>query len=643
LKLIFLGILSITLIEDGYAKSPNEISTTKRLVTLQVKDSIGITSWDISKKSQTNLDETKILQDNKNNEIESWDIWENGDPNLEGYLWVINLKSGPFPTKEKAKQAGIELINVIRNTINLPQKNISSSQARNYKENKRSSTSNYSWALNFRIGSYKSKNIALKIVENLKVNQALQTTISLSREPINIKTFKPEENAQSKVTGELLLTQYKVSVKSKAKYSILISTQGNPLNVRKKPSTLSPIITSLRNGIKVPYIKKHINEKNDDLWFYIKYSQENYGWVSSKYSKKIIDSSSTVSKQNSINPLNTQRAQINNASNNKQHNKKETTARIQKEIDKKRVERPKAILNITTKTKELKPSSELNISRIADLQKINTALLLENERNFQIIADLRRTNIILEMKEEFKKKDLLELKAETAVIQTELDKNKSEHQKLKSKKLKTNKEIQIINEINTKKLLISQKTNASLRLENEDKTKKIAYLKKLIATLHIEKELSNKTLDSSKVNVAEILTANNSQSIETPIKTKANLNSSDIINTQNIIKPHLANWMKAWENRNIPLYLSFYSKNFVDSRRTYAKWESSRRSSLNKSTNISIKMTDLKTHILNNNSIKVSFVQRYMSNIVSDTGTKKMWWKKEDGNWKIIKETWQPQ
>lgn len=635
-KLSFLGILSIALIENGYAKNPNETSTNKGLGTLQVRNSIGISSWGILEKSQSNANESKILQPKKNSEIESWDIWENGDPNLEGYLWSINLKSGPFPTKDKAKQAGTELINVIRNTINLPPNDISTTQAKSSKENKSSSTANYSWAVNFRLGSYNSRNKALKIVKKLKVNQVLQTSITLSREPINIKTFKPEANSQPKITGELLLTHNKVAIKSKAKYSILISTKGNSLNVRKEPSTSSPIISKLRNGIKVPYIKKHINEMNDDLWFYVKYSQENYGWVSSKYSKRIIDSSSTASKQNSLNPLNTQRAQVNNESDNKQHNKKETTTRIQKEIDKENIERPKAISDTTTKTKELKPSSEIYISRIANLQKINAALLLENEENYQKIADLKRTNIILKMEKEFKIKSLLKLKATSTVIQMELD-------KVKSEKPTTTKEVQITNENNTNKLLISQKTNASLRLENKDKTKKIEYLNKLIATMRTEIVMINKTLEPSNVKAAEITTEINLKSIETPIKTKKGLNSNDVFNTRNIIKPYLVNWIKAWENRKIDLYLSFYSKNFVDPRRSYSKWEASRRNSLNKTTNISIKITDLKTHILNNNSIKVSFVQQFRSNIISDIGTKEMWWKKEEGNWKIIKETWQPQ
>ncbi len=163
------------------------------------------------------------------------------------------------------------------------------------------------------------------------------------------------------------------------------------------------------------------------------------------------------------------------------------------------------------------------------------------------------------MEKEFKTKDFLELKAKTAVIQTKLDKNKLEYQKLKLEKPKTTKEIQVIHETNIKKLLISQKTNASLRLENDDKTKKIAYLNKLIATLRTEKELGNKTLDSPQINVAEIKITNKSKSIEIPIKTKPSQDSNNVINTQDIIKPYLANWIESWESRNTALYpLPFY-------------------------------------------------------------------------------------
>jgi hypothetical protein len=41
--------------------------------------------------------------------------------------------------------------------------------------------------------------------------------------------------------------------------------------------------------------------------------------------------------------------------------------------------------------------------------------------------------------------------------------------------------------------------------------------------------------------------------------------------------------------------------------------------------------------------IRVTFIQRFKSDTTSDIGMKELAWVKEDGNWKIIKETWKPQ
>ena len=643
-KLIVLGILSIALIENGYARNPNETSTGKILDTLQVKGSIQVPNWSITNKTHKNPDESNILERNKDTEIESWDIWENGDTNLNGYLWTVNLKSGPFPTKEKAKQAGIELINVTSNTINLSQKYISSSQAINNTDNKSSNPEEFSWKVNFRIGSYKSKTIAQNIVQKLKANKSSYKDIIISREPIDLKTLKSEGTTRSIITGELVLTRNKSSAKNNIKYSILISTKGNTLNVRKEPSTSSPIISSLRNGIKVPYVKEYINEKKNELWFYVKYSKDNVGWVSSKFSQKITDSSIITTQANSINPLRPQITQNNkNSANNNLRNNKKPTTRIQESLAKVKVENPNTKKEKLTKSIELESLIEINISRIADLQKINTALRLKNEKISQEIGDLRRTNTILGMEKEFKTKNLLELKASTVLIQAELDKIKREYYKLKPETLRDPRELQAINEVNSKDLITSQKKYAALQLENEDKTKQIAYLKKSIATLRNNNNLDNKTSNLSKLKADKITTTENYKPLTVPMRLNTSLNSNDVINTQNTIKPYLRNWIKAWESRNIALYLSFYSKNFKDPKKSYSQWEIQRRRSLNNSTNISIKITDLKTQILKDKSIRVSFVQKFISNVISDIGIKEMFWEKEDNNWKIIKETWIPQ
>ena len=42
-----------------------------------------------------------------------------------------------------------------------------------------------------------------------------------------------------------------IGPKINAEYFALINTQGNPLNVRQKPSALSPVVARLPNGSKV--------------------------------------------------------------------------------------------------------------------------------------------------------------------------------------------------------------------------------------------------------------------------------------------------------------------------------------------------------------------------------------------------------
>ena len=120
------------------------------------------------------------------------------------------------------------------------------------------------------------------------------------------------------------------------------------------------------------------------------------------------------------------------------------------------------------------------------------------------------------------------------------------------------------------------------------------------------------------------------------------LSSTDIIASQDIITSHLLNWVDAWQSRNIPLYLSFYSKNFKDPKRSRPKWEAYRRHSLENTLNISVEISNIKTYISKKNSIRVTFIQRFKSNKLSDIGIKELIWKEDANGWKIVKETWRP-
>ena len=237
---------------------------------------------------------------------------------------------------------------------------------------------------------------------------------------------------------------------------------------------------------------------------------------------------------------------------------------------------------IPIKIQELKIPSESNSKKITDLQNANETLRLAHEKTSRLIEDLKRTNTVLRMKERFKTTRLRKLKAAISLIQTELDKTKVDYAKLRAKKLSSIQGLKVLSEINSNKIEDSQKTSKTLSSKND-------------------------------------------------------------IDPENIIRTGLKSWVNAWQSRNVPLYLSFYSKDFKDHKRSRPKWEAYRRQSLNNSSNISIKITDIKTQASNNMVIRVTFIQRFKSDTTSDIGMKELTWAKEDGNWKIIKETWEPQ
>ena len=82
--------------------------------------------------------------------------------------------------------------------------------------------------------------------------------------------------------------------KAGEEYFVLINIQGNSLNVRKDPSSLSPIVGSLLKGSEVPLVDINGDGGTDGNWFRVRFQKEKIGWVSRNYSRKIKKSNKTV-------------------------------------------------------------------------------------------------------------------------------------------------------------------------------------------------------------------------------------------------------------------------------------------------------------------------------------------------------------
>ena len=94
------------------------------------------------------------------------------------------------------------------------------------------------------------------------------------------------------LSGNLVFAQdFKQSIESEVEGEgyILIVTKGNPLNVRQKASSLSPVVGSLLNGSQVPFTGITANDavNRNRFWYQVEYAKGKLGWVSGGYSKKI--------------------------------------------------------------------------------------------------------------------------------------------------------------------------------------------------------------------------------------------------------------------------------------------------------------------------------------------------------------------
>ncbi len=122
-----------------------------------------------------------------------------------------------------------------------------------------------------------------------------------------------------------------------------------------------------------------------------------------------------------------------------------------------------------------------------------------------------------------------------------------------------------------------------------------------------------------------------------PISSTINYEKSAGKNKQ--INKNLSSWIKAWENKDINTYLSFYSENFNPAAYSHLEWLDSRHQALKTKKNLSINIKNLKI-TENNETVETNFIQEFNSDKYSDIGIKELVWIKAGSTWKILKETW---
>ena len=230
IRLILSALLFLSSIQSGHAK----ISTENLIVN-----------------------ESDILGIKKSTEIEEGDFFEDVQINSEKYVWIVNLKNGPFSNEEKANKAALELKKKLGITLPKLPKKISILRKSRSPNNKNINKAMLSWMITLSLGVYDSKDKALQIAHELKAFQKVPENVFLTRETKDIKTSKFSEKITPGVSGQIFLSREATPIKDQAKHFILVATRSNSLNVRKNPSSSSPVVAKLLRGSKVPHIKKN--------------------------------------------------------------------------------------------------------------------------------------------------------------------------------------------------------------------------------------------------------------------------------------------------------------------------------------------------------------------------------------------------
>ncbi len=118
------------------------------------------------------------------------------------------------------------------------------------------------------------------------------------------------------------------------------------------------------------------------------------------------------------------------------------------------------------------------------------------------------------------------------------------------------------------------------------------------------------------------------------------------------VSRRVEDWRAAWVSRSMQNYLPFYSRNFVpegaaphtetgfvpDGSKQREAWERQRRQRLAGAVGISVDIQDLVIRMSGPDMATAEFRQTYRSDSHSDTVNKVLDWRKESGEWKIVRE-----
>lgn len=106
------------------------------------------------------------------------------------------------------------------------------------------------------------------------------------------------------------------------------------------------------------------------------------------------------------------------------------------------------------------------------------------------------------------------------------------------------------------------------------------------------------------------------------------------------VEQALQDWAKAWSSQNVERYLNAYSDNYQPRGNTsLSAWVRDRRQAVSAPAWIKIDISDIQVSLLSDDRAQAIFNQHYQSNTYEDRERKRVTLVREDGGWRIVRES----
>ena len=97
-------------------------------------------------------------------------------------------------------------------------------------------------------------------------------------------------------------------------------------------------------------------------------------------------------------------------------------------------------------------------------------------------------------------------------------------------------------------------------------------------------------------------------------------------------------WARTWSRQDTDAYFASYVGNYTPSGEPHRDWKRKRRERVTAPKRIEINLSNIRVHMKDETAARVTFVQKYRSNLLSSTVIKRLQMEKVGDTWKIARE-----